>query len=66
MKIKKTLIGLILFAVLIGTIVLLKYLKDEKGITLSKNLTTVYVATGGGKEDFLADENIKKIGRAHV
>ena len=61
MKNKKTLIGIILFVVLIGTIILIKYLKDEKGITLSKNLTTVYVATGGGKEDFLADEDIKKI-----
>ena len=61
MKNKKTLIGIILFIVLIGAIILLKYLKDEKGITLTKNLTTVYVATGGGKEDFLADEDIKKI-----
>lgn len=61
MKNKKTIIGIILFIVLIGTIILIKYLKDEKGITLSKNLTTVYVATGGGKEDFLADEDIKKI-----
>ena len=61
MKNKKTIIGIILFVVLIGTIILIKYLKDEKGITLSKNLTTVYVATGGGKEDFLADEDIKKI-----
>lgn len=61
MKNKKTLIGLILFVILIGTIILIKYLKDEKGITLSKNLTTIYVATGGGKEDFLADEDIKKI-----
>ena len=61
MKNKKTIIGIILFVVLIGTIILIKYLKDEKGITLAKNLTTVYVATGGGKEDFLADEDIKKI-----
>jgi hypothetical protein len=61
MKNKKTIIGIILFIILIGTIILLKYLKDEKGITLSRNLTTIYVATGGGKEDFLADENIKKI-----
>ena len=61
MKNKKTIIGIILFIILIGTIILIKYLKDEKGITLSKNLTTVYVATGGGKEDFLADEDIKKI-----
>lgn len=61
MKNKKTIIGIILFIILIGTIILIKYLKDEKGITLSKNLTTVYVATGGGKEDFLQDEDIKKI-----
>ncbi len=61
MKNKKTIIGIVLFILLIGTIILLKYLKDEKGITLSRNLTTVIVATGGGKEDFLADEDIKKI-----
>lgn len=61
MKNKKTIIGIILFIALIGVIILIKYLKDEKGITLSKNLTTIYVATGGGKEDFLADEDIKKI-----
>lgn len=61
MKNKKMIIGIILFVILIGTIILLKYMKDEKGITLSKHLTTVYVATGGGKEDFLADEDIKKI-----
>ena len=61
MKNKKTIIGIILFVILIGAIILLKYMKDEKGITLSKHLTTVYVATGGGKEDFLADEDIKKI-----
>lgn len=61
MKNKKTIIGIILFIILVGTIILIKYLKDEKGITLSKNLTTVYVATGGGKEEFLKDKNIKKI-----
>ena len=61
MKNKKTLIGIIIFIILIGLIILIKYMKDEKGITLNKHLTTVYVATGGGKEDFLADEDIKKI-----
>ena len=61
MKNKKTIIGIIIFVVLIGLIILIKYMKDEKGITLSKGLTTVYVATGGGKEDFLQDEDIKKI-----
>ena len=61
MKNKKIIIGLIIFIVLICSIVLIKYLKDERGITLNKHLTNIYVATGGGKEDFLADEDIKKI-----
>ena len=66
MKNKKTIIGIILFIILIGTIILIKYLKDEKGITLSKKLTTVYVATGGGKENFIADEDIKKNTRKKI
>ena len=39
-----------------------KILSEKKngGVDLSK-LTTVYVATGGGKEDFLADEDIVRI-----
>ena len=43
MKNKKTLIGIILFVILIGIIILIKYLKDEKGLTLNKNLTTIYI-----------------------
>ena len=34
---------------------------SEEGNVLTNNLTTVYVATGGGKEDFLADKRVKKI-----
>ena len=61
MKNKRTIIGILLFIVLIGIIIFIKFLGDEKGLTLNKKLTTIYVATGGGKEDFLADEDIKKI-----
>ena len=42
-------------------IVLIKnFTKDGGEINLS-GLTTVYVATGGGKEDFLADEDVVRI-----
>ena len=49
---KKTIIGIVIFVVLIGSIVLIKNLTKEGGI-LDTNLTTVYVATGGGKENFI-------------
>ena len=52
---KKTIIGIVIFVVLIGIFVLIKYLSKEGGI-LDTNLTTVYVATGGGKENFIEDE----------
>jgi len=59
---KKTIIGLILFVVLIGAIILIKNITDnnERSIFNGK-LTTVYVATGGGKEDFLNDKDVIKI-----
>ena len=63
MKDKKVIIGIILFAVLVISIILIKSLTDNSGgedIDL-KDLTTVYVATGGGKEDFLNDEGVQKI-----
>lgn len=60
MKSKKTLIGILLFAILIGVIIGIKYLGNNQGF-IPKNLTTIYVATGGGKEDFLADPDVKKI-----
>lgn len=62
MKNKKALIGIIIFIVLIIAIIVIKYLTDnDKGDILTGKLTTVYVATGGGKEDFLNDEDVKKI-----
>ena len=62
MKNKKALIGIILFIILILGIIVIKYLNDNgKGDILNGRLTTVYVATGGGKEDFLNDKDVKKI-----
>lgn len=62
MKNKKALIGIILFIVLIIAIIVIKYLTDnDKGDILTGKLTTVYVATGGGKEDFLNDKDVNKI-----
>ena len=63
MKNKKVLVGIILFAVLIIAIILIKNLSEntnDNKVDL-KDLTTVYVATGGGKEDFLNNEQVQKI-----
>ena len=57
---KKQVIGIIIFILLIGVIVGIKGCSSEDGF-LRKDLTTVYVATGGGKEDFLADPEVNKI-----
>lgn len=59
MKNKKTLIGIGIFIVLIVIIIVIKVVSSNEGSF--KSLTTVYVATGGGKEDFLADDDIQKI-----
>lgn len=55
---KKKIIGISIFIFLILLIVGINILSNDKGFT---NLKTVYVATGGGKEDFLADEEVLKI-----
>ena len=62
---KKTIIGIIIFVLLIATIVVIKFVKDRNGDIFSDdaNLTTIYVATGGGKEDFLRDPDVVKIFR---
>lgn len=62
MKNKKVLIGILLFAVIIVAVIVIKNLGDnEETNFLSGKLTTVYVATGGGKEDFLNDKDVQKI-----
>ena len=56
---KKQIIGIVIFVAIIVGVIAYKLFKDN---TISVgNLTTVYVATGGGKEDFLADERVNEI-----
>ena len=55
---KKQVIGVVIFVVLIGIIILYKQFGSD---LIDGNLTTVYVATGGGKEDFLKDEEVLEI-----
>ena len=61
---KKQIVGIVIFILLILIIVGIKVFgssnSNNPGI-IPKNLTTVYVATGGGKEDFISDEDIIKI-----
>ena len=55
---KKRVIGILIFVVLIIGIILFK----QFGSDISNvGLTTIYVATGGGKEDFLKDEEVLSI-----
>ena len=62
MKNKKAVLGVLLFVIIIIAIIVIKNLGDsDDGSILSGKLTTVYVATGGGKEDFLNDKDVKKI-----
>ena len=64
MKNKKQLIGIAIFIALILIIIIIKAISNNSANSEEKklaNLTTVYVATGGGKEDFLADEDVKRI-----
>ena len=59
---KKKIIGIIIFVSLILLIVGIKIFTNKDGGKVNlKNLTTVYVATGGGKEDFIADEDVVRI-----
>ena len=58
---KKRVIGIILFILLILGIVGIKFFSDSKDIFFMKKTVTVYVATGGGKEDFIADQEVNKI-----
>jgi hypothetical protein len=56
---KKTYIGIGIFAILVLLIIGIKFVFNKTGT--DANLTTVYVATGGGKEDFIADEEVNNI-----
>ena len=55
---KKQIIGIVILIVLVLLIIGYKNFGKE---VLNSNLTTIYVATGGGKEDFLKDEEVLEI-----
>ncbi len=57
---KKQIIGIVIFVALVLIIIGVKVFTSG-GTENIKGLKTVYVATGGGKEDFLADEDVQKI-----
>ena len=58
---KKQIAGIVIFAVIVLGIIGYKLFSSGDGDEKIAGLTTVYVATGGGKEDFLADEEVQKI-----
>ncbi|MBQ6498193.1 MAG: hypothetical protein IJI58_05705 [Bacilli bacterium] len=58
---KKQIIGIGIFVVLVLAIIGFKLLSGGGDGENTRGLTTVYVATGGGKEAFLADEDVVKI-----
>ena len=58
---KKQIIGIVIFVVLVLAIIGFKVFSTDTETGNTRGLTTVYVATGGGKEDFLADEEVNKI-----
>lgn len=59
---KKQIIGIIIFIVLVIIVIVIGSLNGrDNGNILKRNLTDVYVATGGGKEDFISDPDIIKI-----
>ena len=59
---KKQIIGLAIFAVLVVIIIIIKVAPNSGNSgEIGKNLTNVYVATGGGKEDFIKDEDVVRI-----
>ena len=62
---KEIFIGLVILVLLIAAVVGIKmYMdKDVPDENKYKNLTQVYVATGGGKENFIADEDVNKPSR---
>lgn len=57
---KKQIIGIIVFIVLILIIIGIGVF-GNKGEKTTAGLTDVYVATGGGKEGFIADEDVVKV-----
>ena len=58
---KEVWIGLGILVILVLIIIGIKFFSKNGESIMESNLKTVYVATGGGKENFLADEEVNKI-----
>ena len=59
---KKKIIGIVIFIAIILTVVVVKDISDQAGGEINlENLTDIYIATGGGKEDFIAEEDVVNI-----
>lgn len=58
---KEVWIGLGILVILVLIIIGIKFFSINGESIIESNLKTVYVATGGGKENFLADEEVNKI-----
>lgn len=59
---KKQLIGIVIFVILIVVIIGIKIFSGNgEDANLLINTEKVYVATGGGKEDFISDEDVVRI-----
>lgn len=58
---KKQIIGISIFIILILIIIGIKIISNNSKANDDSNLTNVYVATGGGKEDFISDEEVVSI-----
>ena len=59
---KKQFLGIGIFIVLVALLIVIKLItKNNLSNDNIKGITTIYVATGGGKEDFLADPQINNI-----
>lgn len=61
MRKKEVIIGLAILIILILIIVGIKFMNDSNGTIDVKDLTEITVAVGGGKEDFLADDEVVNI-----
>lgn len=58
---KEVWIGFGILVILVLIIIVIKFFSTNGESIMESNLKTVYVATGGGKENFLADEEVNKI-----
>ena len=58
---KKRIIGIIIFIAIIITVIVAKNVTDNLEEVSVENLTDIYIATGGGKEDFIADKEVVEI-----